>query len=473
MALKGTTVIELTNVKTGEVERYEEHNLVTQALAHLHKPIGNLKLPTDCLTSANYSGQGRPFNEPLYPRLLGGLVLWDKAIVESDTTLSPPKNVSMVGCAACDSVNTTTSPCRGSYNATESYLTNSSVETSMKFVYDFATNQANGNINCISLTSYAGGKNGFGGNNNGLDFCGSYDIFSDYLLYEIERPYKMYYSNQARVVYIDPDNDVFYEVASLSTTTLRIYKCRANIHQRSVFKNMYTSHELLETISITLPTTLSGTNTWVANYDADNDLLYIVVSPSASSVAASGTFYVVEVNMATFAATVHTMTNMSSTLYVAREYLICYNGHLYYNYSSVYIYKFSLADSSRTTIRFPSGTYYTTASYPVVMAGYLYFIGGYTSSNNTYHLVFRVNPETNEIRGIGKTRYEYSYKYIPLKGYPFFYYRSYASTSNNVTYYYGYLAFMPMYLATINNLSRTIEKTSDKTMKITYTIQEM
>lgn len=473
MALKGMAVIELTNVKTGEKERYVEQNMITNALSHLHSPIGDLKLPTECLTSSDRSGSGCPMQEPIYPTLLGGLVLWDKNIEENESVMSPPTGVSMVGCAACDSVNTTTSPCRGSYNATESYLTNSSVETSMKFVFDFATNQANGNINCVSLTSYAGGRNGFGGNNNGLDFSDSYGIFGGYLLYEIARPYKMYYSNQERMIYIDPDNDVFYEVASLTTTTLRIYKCRANIHQRSVFKNMYTSHALLETISVTLPTTLSGTNTWVANYDADNDLLYVVVSPSGSSVSASGTFYVVEVNMTTFSATVHTMTNMSSTLYVGRNYLVCYNGHLYYNYDSAYIYKFKLTDSSRTSIRFPTGKYYSSVSYPIIMAGYLYFIGGYTRDNSTYRLVFRVNPETNEIRGIGKQRYDYSYKYVPLKGYPFFYYRSYSSKSDNITYYYGYLCFMPMYLATINNLSRTIEKTSDKTMKITYTIQEV
>ena len=33
--------------------------------------------------------------------------------------------------------------------------------------------------------------------------------------------------------------------------------------------------------------------------------------------------------------------------------------------------------------------------------------------------------------------------------------------------------YIKNYIATINNLSRTIEKTSDKTMKITYTIQEV
>lgn len=474
MALKGTTVIELTNVKTGEVERYEEHNLITQALAHLHSPIGNLKLPTDGLTydRHNNNRQSETY-EPLYPKLLGGIVLWDKQMEEKDTIITPPNGVRMVGCAACGSTNGTTSPCRGNYNGTESYFTNSSVETSMKFVYDFATSQANGNINCVSLTSYAGGKNGFGGNDSGVDFCGSNGIYSNNLLYGIERAYRFYSSNQSRVVYIDPDNDCFYEVTGLSTTTLTLRKYKANIHSRSAFTNIYTSHKLLETFSLTLPTTLSGTNTWCLNYDADHDTLYVVVSPSSSTVATSGTFYVIEVNMTTLAVSVHTLTNkIGSTFRVGYNYLTCHGGYIYYLYDSYYIRKISMTDSSYTSIHNGTGKIYNY-SYPRVLAGALYYYCGYTSDTSTYQMVGRLDFSETRGRGIGFTECASSYYLVPFKGYPFHYYYSYSSTSNGITYYYGYLYTLPLYIATINNLSRTIEKTSDKTMKITYTIQEM
>lgn len=38
--LKGTTKIELTDVKTGEKEVYENHNMVTNALKDIFKPLG-------------------------------------------------------------------------------------------------------------------------------------------------------------------------------------------------------------------------------------------------------------------------------------------------------------------------------------------------------------------------------------------------------------------------------------------------
>ena len=62
---------------------------------------------------------------------------------------------------------------------------------------------------------------------------------------------------------------------------------------------------------------------------------------------------------------------------------------------------------------------------------------------------------------------------IPIKGHPLTYYAQKYRSQNSKYYYWGNLWFNPNYLATINNLARPIEKTSDKTMKITYTIQEM
>ena len=43
-----------------------------------------------------------------------------------------------------------------------------------------------------------------------------------------------------------------------------------------------------------------------------------------------------------------------------------------------------------------------------------------------------------------------------------------------VDYYYSYFTLLkePRYLATINNLSETVIKTADKTMKVTYIIKE-
>ena len=38
--LKGKTIIELTDVNTGKVERHEDENMVTNALKHIFEPMG-------------------------------------------------------------------------------------------------------------------------------------------------------------------------------------------------------------------------------------------------------------------------------------------------------------------------------------------------------------------------------------------------------------------------------------------------
>ena len=481
MALKGTAVIELTNVKTGEVERYEEHNLITKALEYMHQPITSLRLPWYGLATINMDRDAQD-RDPVYPYLLGGIVLWQDNILEDASIITQPPGAKMIGCAVYNETNTTASPHRGSYNAAESYLTNSSVETSMKFVYDFATNQANGKINCLSLTSWAGGWNGFGGNDKCIDpITKSFGLYSSRFggsPYTV--PFQLWHSNMKCVLYIDPGEDAFYEVTSVTTTAVSISKFRANLTMKSVFRDAFTNHGLLETINISLPTTMSGANTYSCSYDIDANKTYIVVSPSSSNVSSSGQFYVIEIDMATYTATVHTMRNpIGSSMYVDSAYVLCCNGYLYYAYNNNNALKrISLEDSSYSNLYVPSGNGIDSAGI-FLIDGKIYFQGRYTSSSNqNYEILCFVDTADGTVHCTGAydfpNNYTQYYKMIPIKGFPLTYYMGYYYYSSSTGYkYYGYLWHNPNYLATINNLARPIEKTSDKTMKITYTIQEM
>jgi hypothetical protein len=60
-----------------------------------------------------------------------------------------------------------------------------------------------------------------------------------------------------------------------------------------------------------------------------------------------------------------------------------------------------------------------------------------------------------------------------LKGYPLHNIELYSYTSGGTTNVYSLVNSYHTYLATINNLAREIEKTNEKTMKITYTITEV
>ena len=60
--------------------------------------------------------------------------------------------------------------------------------------------------------------------------------------------------------------------------------------------------------------------------------------------------------------------------------------------------------------------------------------------------------------------------YFPVMNHPLLYYvAQYGSTSN---YHYRSFRYLGNYLATINNLESPVVKTADKTMKVTYIIEE-
>lgn len=482
MAMKGTTVIELTNVKTGEQERYVEHNLITKALEYLYQPIPNLKMAVHGVQTSylNYDAQSY---EPAYSSLLGGIVLWDKNIDEQSEIITQPHGVKSVGCACYKQVNTTASPKRGSYNAAESHFENGNKERSMKFVYDFTTSQANGIIKCISLTSWQAGWNGFGGNDDIIDKAGSYMQYGDYHGTSLDTPYALYLSKQSNVFLIDPDEDVFYEVTSVTTGSVIIAKCQANLRQRSVFTNVYKDHPVIDAITVNLPVTMSTAATWGVRYDIDNHKLYIVVS-SSTTIATNGTYYVISIDTDTYSAEVYTLQNSTgNTIYVNSSYLTCYDGYLYHAYyNNRYVNVVKIADGTCSKINIPNETGYPSNSGPrmYIANGMIYFRVYCTRNNSAYYAMAYIDPSDKTIHTMSPQYppyYLYNYnngsKVIPIKGYPLTYYTENYMYSSSKYYYWGGLWFNPNYLATINNLSRPIEKTSDKTMKITYTIQDM
>lgn len=77
---------------------------------------------------------------------------------------------------------------------------------------------------------------------------------------------------------------------------------------------------------------------------------------------------------------------------------------------------------------------------------------------NTDNFTMRY-PETYEVFDANDRQY------VPVIGYPLTYYLTCGSSN-------GIFAIRTDYLATINNLSSPVVKTADKTMKVTYTLQE-
>lgn len=155
--LKGKTVIELTDVHTGEKEVYEDNNMVTEALTD----IFNTNILGILYDNTSFDGQnGEKWMMPIIDKLTGGILLYQDPLEERVDNIYAPFSNPLIGYASSDA-NNTTDVRRGSRNLTESKY----VDGGFKYVWDFATSQANGTISAIALTNRIAGIGQENGNN--------------------------------------------------------------------------------------------------------------------------------------------------------------------------------------------------------------------------------------------------------------------------------------------------------------------
>ena len=155
MKIKGHSIIELTDVKTGKKEVYEDDNMVTNALQLYLNDLGMFNISPIHMAGVR---------ESLIPSLLGGLLVLDTALTESASNIICPSGVKMVGNGAYGVTSNDTVTEMGSYNSSESGWMS---DGKYKQVWDFTTTQAHGNINCVCLTSANHGYIGEGNATSG------------------------------------------------------------------------------------------------------------------------------------------------------------------------------------------------------------------------------------------------------------------------------------------------------------------
>lgn len=467
--LKGKTKIELTDVHTGEVEVIEEENMVTNALQYIFNPMGYIKAADPMFTTEYVR---------FYQTLTGGLLLLNQALTESGDTINLPSNVEQTGCAVYNQQNTSNQTLRGNYNATESEV---DIEARrMKYVYDFDTAEGNGTIACVALTHALGGYS-----NRGLDVAPVRALYPYYksigsgLLkytgsnsgigaYDRTMSYSTYGTGYKWIIKIDANTDSVYYFTILSTTSIRISRYRANINTISLFDAPGSARTLLEIKDITFTKAINQ-QYFSFNYDEETDKLYIV-SASSYQIANNAAFVVTEIDMANDnAVTQYSMTNKcGSAMRVCyeRNDCYCYGGYVYfqnYGYSTkYYIWRQELGNAANiqkieTDVR--------QSEPQMARNGRIYF--ECASSYSGSYALYVVNTDNFSM----KTPESYNIyneqdrQYVPVIGYPLTYYLTYGT--NNGTF-----AIRTDYLATVNNLATPVVKTADKTMKVTYTLQE-
>lgn len=134
--MKGKSIIELRNVHTGEVERHIDHNLVTNGIK---------VFPGTAIWGKTELTEDKYF--PLWKNWFSGLRLFENTLEEDPDNYIYKYSEPITGYAS--NTADTTDPKRGLFNISESGPLEDN--SGVRLVWDFAQNQANGQISCISI----------------------------------------------------------------------------------------------------------------------------------------------------------------------------------------------------------------------------------------------------------------------------------------------------------------------------------
>lgn len=156
MKIKGHSKIELRDAKTGIItDVREQDNFVTEFPSELFKQMGYLR------PNAFANREDNPIDD-----LFGGIMCFDSAINENadmtgrhSSPLYPPDDKNMTANGSVIVTDNRTPSEMGQYNANESVASDGFVR---RFVYDWDTNEGNGPISSVCLTSKYGGYIGAG-----------------------------------------------------------------------------------------------------------------------------------------------------------------------------------------------------------------------------------------------------------------------------------------------------------------------
>lgn len=515
--LKGKAIIELTDVHTGEKEVIEENNMVTNALNEIFNSSG-IFLNTENLINKSFFIDNFMSGESFVKQFLGGLILFDSAIEENVNTVFAPLSAKPVGYAVYNAQNSHNVKERGTYNINESEYNAS--QKYMKFVYDFNTSQANGNIACLCLTSIHGGYCSYGaesasyftteeGKRSQLKFpISGKTIYASLIGYVFSSSLNSSYET---LFLTDVDNNLGYFFKVLSANSISIVKKDLglkNINLFGSFLNQSVVNETIITLDENVFTDMSDSNLFKctkACYDKKTNKTsfifstYYSYSSSSSSGNVRGSIFVLEVDMDNFTKRnfykIENLTNLTgeSNLSATQERLYVYNGYLYITVNSniyystisknVKTFKINIkntADVVELEMMGPKTYVSSNSTYNYCVDYKAFEIDGriYCVDTHQKNTIFVIDTDANKIYKTELTSLSwYSSAYyvreiVKDKNRQVVVLDAGSTSSSDYSSYYRYFSALSNYLATINNLETPVVKTADKTMKITYIIQD-
>lgn len=463
MKLKGTMVLELIDENTGEAESITEENMVTNAVNNI---LGCNPLGVFYKTAGEYD-ESLLWNGtllPICPNMIGGILLFSKALEEdADNIYVSSDNLPVA--YASNNVNSGTNLARGSLNLTESMA----LSNGYKFVWEFTPNQGNGTIAAVGLTGALGGQNGYG------SLAGDASTF---LLVQAANISTMPDAKKMvlfEAVEVDFEHDFVYSL-TFEGSSVRIRKIRLPILSVGLNEKLDDSTYTVvedETVMTSVFEFL-GSYTKYGEFMDGKDGYWYGFSNEGNSSGDAAVLWV-KISKEDYSITEGEWTLSNARLmdvgernaaasYPERVVKCCVrNGYLYVLANNKKgIYKINLSNPADVTL-IDFG--FTSKWKPLCENGscevYMTLIGDLIVGGD-----FQITVHDAVIHTQGSFRLNDSAS-------PLFQYKNFLlgwGGSYGTEYRNVYL--LTPYLATINNLSSAVVKTTDKTMKITYTLTE-
>ena len=514
MAITGTVKIELFDAATGaKTDEVISSNMVTNAVRNIVNPDraivdGGYTYGLDADWMQKWVGATSPIGRKLFK----GIMLFNKKLTENVDNIIPDQSTreAMIGCAGGGS-SLEGNNFRGTYNTAESRQ----LSNGYSHVWDFATNQANGVINAVALTSEWGGEMGWKATayemakslmpmtdkNTWMNSVSTADVPSGDYFFKLER--KLSAPSGSGTEYSDALCTMFVAGGYLFEVVIRNDRKLMEVYRKNL-TNPLSLTETLYTNSVEFsgvtPSLREGARkfefTSVGGFCAENsynvDICHVpngvmFVSYSISKATSSEDTDMLIMNTTTLAlvdgeltvstwgitSALTTQINITrgsgnvSTAASDGEYLYVYSNQRGYLDK---IYKIKIKgtkEESEITLPFttPSstgqvclGTFLDTlfvcSSTPTV----LYLLN---STKNAF-----INGISAQVNGTSNGRVCYFLTTLTLPWVLAVEDMKVDSFTNGL-----YPMVVSPYLATINNLQKAVTKTVSKTMKITYTIQ--
>nr|DAF24494.1 MAG TPA: hypothetical protein [Caudoviricetes sp.] len=442
--LHGHTKIELKNEKTGEIQVVEKDNMITNALQYFLEDLSK----SQSLFELNRS------QLPMYDKCLGGIILMSETQTEDADNISIPLLDKITGYAS-NNVNSESDTKRGSKNLTESKL----LDNGYQYVWDFTTSQANGEIASLGLTHYLAGAN--------PKQKGSVsNILGNNIAIKTSDNIATYINNFG--VDLDSETGIITCIETLDINSLKITKYKLPTYNTPLsIRDIINSPILISESTITLSSNINANLVWKESDDNYYYGIYILNRKSIEIYRINKTNFQVDTDFHITKTTSDDFGfNLSKSSTNSRKHIAIYNNYIYmiggYDYTCV---KLNLADVNDIIEK---KLKLNMSASVIIFNNIIHYGIRYIDLNLTTwwdrNTVSMASQNGNFFTG----EKEYSTEIFVKLNKAGVGYTVVASD----TQIYMYFGVVYDYLATINNLDTPVTKTSEQSMKITYTITE-